>query len=104
MSLPRRVLALEIRASKFGFAVLEGPDRLLDWGVRSFGEEGEALESAVSDRTGTLLDFYDPIAVVLRGREHNSASRSERVSTIVGTIELVTKRRRATFRILSTMQ
>jgi len=30
-----RVLALDLHPRRFGYVVLEGPERLLDWGVRS---------------------------------------------------------------------
>jgi len=32
----KRILAIDLRSRSFGFAVFEGPTRLLDWGVKSF--------------------------------------------------------------------
>jgi hypothetical protein len=29
----RRILAIALRSRRFGFAVFEGPNRLLDWGI-----------------------------------------------------------------------
>jgi len=101
MSFPDRIISLEIRASKFGFAVLEGPDKLLDWGVRSFVEEGEELKSAVGDRINTLLAFYEPVAVIARERKHHSAVQRQRIRTIFAIARLMTRRGSASFRTLT---
>jgi hypothetical protein len=104
MSFPDRTIALEIRASKFGFAVLEGPGKLLDWGVRSFTERGEHLESAVADRISTLLAFYEPVTVVARDRQLHDAIQQRRILTILATVKQATKRNSAQFRILRAVQ
>jgi hypothetical protein len=60
----RRVLALDIRAQRFGYAVFEAsPVKLLDWGVRSMRMDG-ARRGAwhIAD----LLRMYQPSAVVFR--------------------------------------
>jgi hypothetical protein len=101
MSFPNRIIALEIRASKFGFAVLEGPGKLLDWGVRSFAERGEDLEPAVADRISTLLTFYAPVTVVARDRQHHEAIQQKRILTIFATAKQATRKNSARFRILS---
>jgi hypothetical protein len=101
---PQRIISLDIRASKFGFVALEGPDRLLDWGVRSFGEQIDELESAALDRVSTLLEFYNPVTVVVRDRAHNSTVHSKKVHAIIGAIGSLTKRSSADFQALTTMQ
>jgi hypothetical protein len=46
----------------FGFAILEGGTRLLDWGVRSYDKR-----SALGvDKIARLLDYYQPSLVVIR--------------------------------------
>jgi hypothetical protein len=104
MSVPSRLIALEIRASRFGFAVLEGSDKLLDWGVRFFGEEIENVESTVSDRIDTLLAFYDPVCVVLRDRDYASAAHGKRIRRIVSAIKRATGRSSARLYVLTTME
>jgi hypothetical protein len=94
-----RLLALEIRASKVGFAVFEDPTRLLDWGVRWFGDG--ALRSSVSDRISTLLSFYGPHVVVVRSRTYCSASGNNRFAKIVDTIRTEARRKRTRFKILN---
>jgi hypothetical protein len=102
MSLPERVIALEIRASKFGFAVLERQGRLLDWGVRSFGEQSERLESTASDRINTLLEFYNPVAVVVKDRQ--AAVQAGRLRPVFTAIEFAARRGSATFHVLNGVQ
>ncbi len=102
--MPKRLLALDIRASRFGFAVFESPTRLLDWGVRSFGEQGERLTSAVSDRIGTLLAFHKPSAVVVRNREYHSADQNKRFVAIVALIKAETRRHSTKFCVLTKRQ
>ena len=102
--MPKRLLALEIRASKLGFAVLEGPARLLDWGVRSFGEQNQKVRSAVSDRIITLLTFHNPSAVVVRARKYHSTLNNKKFLAIVSEIRADTKRYSSKLCILTTHQ
>lgn len=99
-----RIIALEIRASKFGFAVLEGRDRLLDWGVRTFGEDAESFKSTLSDRLGTLLMFHDPAVVVIRNRDPQSTTDGKKIQTIIGTLKQVIKPGSTKLRVLTTSQ
>jgi hypothetical protein len=99
-----RLIALEIRASKFGFAVFEGPTRLLDWGVRWFQEKDGALRSTVADRIGTLLRFYRPGAVVVRVRDCHSASKSRAFTMIVSSIRTETMRNSTKFGFVTIRQ
>jgi hypothetical protein len=102
--MPKRLLALEIRASRLGFAVLEGPARLLDWGVRSFGEQNQKIRSAVSDRIITLLAFHNPSAVVVRVRKYHSNDNNKKFLAIVATIRAETKQNSTRFFALTTRQ
>jgi hypothetical protein len=81
MPVPKRLLALDVRISKLGFAVFEGPTDLLDWGVRSFEKGGgNAFTSSVSDRLGVLFDFYEPSGIAIRSRNYHLRSH-ERTRT-----------------------
>jgi len=104
MHVDGRTIALEIRSRKFGFAVFEGSDKLLDWGVRSFGEDVEGFESTLSDRIRTLLAFYGPAALVIRDRELNSTANGRRVRLIIRTIKLIMKSRATRFYALTVKQ
>ena len=56
-----RVLSIELTAPGFAFAVLEGPERLIDWGGRQI--EGDV--SVFLLKLGQLVDRYRPDALVL---------------------------------------
>jgi hypothetical protein len=60
-----RVLAIDLRRSRFGYAVYEGPKRLLDWGGRSCSTIKGGSTLAAS-RVAELLKLFHPSAVVLR--------------------------------------
>jgi len=57
-----RLLVLEIRPRKAGFAVFEG-STLLDWGVTSYDSATPAIR-----RIGSLLDLHVPSVIVIRKR------------------------------------
>jgi hypothetical protein len=71
----KRILAIDLRGRSFGFAVFEGPSRLLDWGVKSFRRGVNAVKSPASDKFGTLMDDFSPDEVVLRKRDGDGHKR-----------------------------
>jgi hypothetical protein len=62
----KRILALDVRPRSFGFVVFEGPDKLLDWGVRSFRKGVNAVRIPLAKKIDVLLDECDPAAVVAK--------------------------------------
>lgn len=71
-----RILAIDLRSQRFGFAVLEGHTRLLDSGVKIFSASkgrGDILQK----RIHPLLALYLPAAVVVN--LGSDAGRSSRV-------------------------
>src|ERR1700722_6126314 len=67
-----RILALEIRFSKFGFVVFDGPTKLLDWKVRSYAGRSALRRAILEKRIHSLLDLYTPSTVVMRRRDSSS--------------------------------
>jgi hypothetical protein len=61
----KRIVALEIRRSCFGYAVFEGPKRLIDWGVTSPSPLNRATYR-VQSRINWLLKHLPPVAVVVK--------------------------------------
>lgn len=59
-----RVLALDIRARRFGFVVFEGSEQLLDWGVRKCNSEKESRTEVARRKIMSLLNIYAPLVVV----------------------------------------
>lgn len=58
---PRRILAIDPNARGFGFVVLEGADRLVDWGLRDVRRD---RDRRTLDRVRELLDLYRPDVLV----------------------------------------
>jgi hypothetical protein len=63
---PERVLALDLHPLSFGYAVFEGPDELLDWGIKSFRHGVNAVKVPLDMKLALLLDRYGPDVVVTK--------------------------------------
>jgi hypothetical protein len=61
ISKEKRILAIDPAGRGFGFAVLEGPEHLIDWGVR--GAKARNHVQAIG-QLKALLDDYGPDAIV----------------------------------------
>ena len=61
-----RILALDVHPRSFGYVVLESPDRLLEWGVRSYRRERNVADGLIRRRLKPLLELWQPSVVVLR--------------------------------------
>jgi len=59
---PNRILAVELRAARLGYAVFETPEELRDFGAAWFESPASARA-----RITRLLEFYRPSVLVLRG-------------------------------------
>jgi hypothetical protein len=59
-----RILALEVRLISFGFCVFEGPDQLLDWGIRSFRRGVNQVKVPLEAKITMLLDSFEPKMLV----------------------------------------
>lgn len=64
-STPKKIIAFDVRARRFGFAVFEAPDELLDWGVKSFRHGVNAVKVPASQKVATLLSDFRPDVVVV---------------------------------------
>lgn len=104
MSIPNRLLALDLRARRFGFAVLENQSKLLDWGVRSFGEDGENFKSTLSDRINTLIGFYEPFAAVTRLRKYHSSVSKKRFAAVLASVRSESRRNSIRLFVITTHQ
>jgi hypothetical protein len=59
------VLAMDLRPLSFGFAVFEGPDELLDWGIKNFRHGINAAKVPMDVKLAMLLDQYTPNVLVI---------------------------------------
>jgi hypothetical protein len=64
----KRILALDVHPSHFGYVIFEGPKELLDWGVRSFRGGVNAVRVPPAEKFGVLLDDFTPSAIVVEKR------------------------------------
>jgi hypothetical protein len=61
-----RILALDPHPQRYGYAVLETPTELLDWGVkRRYRKEKSRGESSLCRRLRSLLDVWQPSLLVV---------------------------------------
>jgi hypothetical protein len=71
-----RIVAIDLRSSRFGFAVFEGPERLLDWGVRNFRQGVNAVRIPANVKFGELMDEFSPQTIVLMRRDTDTKNRA----------------------------
>lgn len=86
-----RVLAIDPFSRGFGFAVLEGPDRLIDWGV---AQTRRNKRSQSLRRIGELLGRYRPAVLVVEDYANRSSRRCLRIRKLLRSVcELGSKKR-----------
>jgi hypothetical protein len=61
-----RALVLDLHPRRFGYVVVESPDRLLDWGVRRCRHKDGSTDALIRKRLGPLLELWRPSVVVVR--------------------------------------
>jgi predicted metal-dependent hydrolase len=76
----KRVLAFDVRSRSFAFALLEGHQELLDFGVRSFRKGSNAVQVPTREKLAALLDEFDPSLVI----HNDSASRKSKWKLKIG--------------------
>jgi Holliday junction resolvasome RuvABC endonuclease subunit len=79
-SIARRVLAVDPCSSGFGFAVLEGSERLLDWGVREVVRRSDARYAKLID---DLIRHYQPDVIVVEECADRASRRGPRVRRLI---------------------
>ncbi len=93
----KRVIALDVRWGNFGFVVFEGPNEILDWGIRSFRSGANAVKAPAGEKFGALLDELTPSAVVIRER----GIRSTKKPKLLSIIERQVRSRRIPLRLIT---
>jgi len=96
----RRVLAVDPFSRGVGFAVLEGQDHLIDWGIRSTGRADNAKSARVIDK---LIDRFRPDVLVLENCNAAGSRRCRRVQTLLSRIA-ATEGRRVLVRLVTRRQ
>jgi hypothetical protein len=78
------VLALFPSTRGFGYAVFEGPQSLVDWGVKSACCHQKNLTSLQKIRE--LVAFYRPDVVVLEDYDGSGSRRAKRIRTLINLV------------------
>jgi len=79
----KRVLAIDPYSRGVGFAVLEGPEMLIDWGIRTTG----AADNAKAQRIiGKLVDRFRPDVLALEDWASAGSRRCQRVQALLNRI------------------
>ena len=69
-----RIIAIDLRSQQFGYAVFDGPKKILDYGggqLRPGGKRGSIL---VSRRIGQLIKVFNPSAIVVKRPDRHVAT------------------------------
>jgi len=90
-----RVFALDLHPLSFGYALFEGPDDLIDWGIKNFRHGVNAVKVPLDVKLGLLLDQYTPEVVVIR------EPKTVALKNMAETITALAKHRGIPMRIIS---
>jgi len=61
-----QVFALDLHPLCFGYAMFEGPDELIDWGIKSFRHGVNAVKVPLNVKLALLLDHIEPEVIVIK--------------------------------------
>ena len=78
-----RVLAIDPLASGFGYAVLEGPQMLIDWGVTSMRDYKRCRSLYAFTK---LIAHYQPNVVVIKDVESTSTEKPNEVTKLADSL------------------
>lgn len=79
----------------FGFAMFEGPDELLDWGIKNSRHGACAVKVPMNVKLALLLDQYGPDVVVIK------EPRTAALNGMLRTIAALAQARRIPVRLVS---
>jgi hypothetical protein len=91
-----RVLAINPSRDGFGFAVLEGPEQLIDWGVK---RAKQAKNPNCLLKIESLIEHYQPEVIALS--DCKDSRRSLRVQKLIREIMQLSSRKKITCRSFS---
>ena len=81
-----RILTIDLRAQRFGYAVFEGPKQLLDWGARFYPPGGKSGAVVAGNRIAALIKAFPPTVIVVRKVRHKMMRNSAGVQPILKAI------------------
>jgi hypothetical protein len=90
-----KVFALDLHPLSFGYAMFEGHDELLDWGIKSFRHGANAVKIPLNVKLASLLDQHEPDVVVIK------TPRTVAIKKVARTIAAMARYRRIPVRLIS---
>ena len=90
-----RVLALDLHPLSFGYALFEGSNELIDWGIKNFRHGVNAVKVPLNIKLGLLLDQCSPDVVVIR------ETRTAALKNMAREIRALAKHRKIPVRVIS---
>src|SRR5262244_2358611 len=96
-----RVLAIDPSTRGFGFAILEGPNRLIDWGVK---ETKTDKKNRSLKLIADLIDMYQPSVVVVEDYAGKGSRRCLRVGALINAISRLALERKVKIRSFSRLK
>ncbi|TAM80982.1 MAG: hypothetical protein EPN47_13945 [Acidobacteria bacterium] len=93
---PRRVLAIDPSRRGFGFAVLDGPGALVDWGLKRAKGKGKYLERATA-----LIRRYQPEVLVVERTSDQGCRRRGRALRVIRNLPALARTRHLRTRRIS---
>ena len=92
------VLAIDPSTRGFGFAVLEGPNRLIDWGVKETKTDKNRRTLKI---IAALIDQYEPSVIVLEDYAGKGSRRCRRIERLINDIAKLASKRQIKVRSFS---
>ena len=78
-----KILAIDLRHRRFGYAVFEGHRSLLDSGLRFYRAVGEAEAAMANKRLKALLKSFSPSAIVIKRERWDRAQTSLHIRSLI---------------------
>jgi Holliday junction resolvasome RuvABC endonuclease subunit len=92
-----RILAIDPSTRGFGFAVLEGPERLIDWGVKETKTDKNRRSLKLITE---LVEQYEPTMIVVEDYAGKGSRRCQRVGELINDISKLASKRKIKVRSL----
>ena len=92
-----RVIALDVRARRFGYVVFEGPHKLLDWGIRTYANADWCV---LERRLGDLRSMFAPSIILIRETAERHRFGQPMIRHALRTVKAFAKRALVVIRVI----
>jgi len=96
-----RILSLEVGSRDLGFAALETPAHLLEYGRRKHRVKTDELPDVVGRKISALLALHLPDIIAVRSRSVRTANAQRRIALILSVLRREARRRSIEFQTIS---